>query len=304
MTDFDSAEDLLASLMEDSGLTESIGELEALLDELTALEEALTDAITNAADEFADGLATELDELNTDVTTADGNTVITTVVTSDDMADIALLALDFVDNLYTETLSSMIPEDLGLDEARDDIDAWRGEPGELQVIHTLAESGELKAFEIRFEAEDGTQDDPILIEFADGDGFGCEMFVEGVSLFSFKALTGNVEGFEVVIPDEDATLRFERNTGSGDFALIGKTGSETMMELKGNLQYGSNKFALELDSMMMNSETTELGYKISMKAGGSVKSLPNYQNVLKMSQNQIQSLLTDIQNSDLVQDLM
>ena len=304
MTGYDSAEDLLASLLEDNGLTESLGELEALLDQLTELEDALTASFTEAAEDFAENLAKELDKLDTKVTTANGNTVITTTVTADDAANVVLVALDFAEALYSDTLASLIPEDLGLDEARDDIDAWRDEPGELQVIHTLAASGKLKAFEIIFVDEDGEQEETINITFAEGDGFACEMFMEGESLFSFKALTGNVEGFEVVIPAEDATLRFERNTSSGDFALTGKTGGETMMELKGNLQYGSNKFALELDSMTMDGETTEFGYKISMKAGGSVKALPNYQNILKMSQNQIQSLLMDIQNSDLAQSLM
>lgn len=302
LTGFSSAEDLLTSLLEDSGLSESMTELEAILDELTALEDALTESITKASEEFAEGLEKELGELNTEVTTENGSTVLTTVVTANDAADIALLALDFVDALYADALAAFIPAG-SLDEAREEMDEMRDEEGELLIIHTLAADGSLQKFEIGFVSPDGTQDEPIVIVFDEGDGFGFEVFVEGTSVATFEALSGDLEGFEISISGE-GTIRFERNVKSGDFALSVKEGSEVITEIKGNLQYGNDKFAIQLTSVTADGETQEFGIKLSMKAGGNVKALPNYQNVLDMSESQMQELLTDIQNAPLLQDIL
>ncbi len=303
LTGFSSAEDMLASLLEESGLSESMAELEAILDELTALEDALTDSITKASEAFAEGLEKELGELNTEVTTANGSTVLTTVVTSNDAADIALLALDFVDALYADALSAFIPNGLGLDEAREDLNDMRGEEGEMLIIHTLAADGSLQKFVFGFRNPDGEQAELVTIVFNEGDGFGFEVLVEETSIATFEALSGDLEGFELTIADE-GTIRFERNVKSGDFTLAVKEGGTVITEIKGNLQYGSDKFAFELDSVTADGQTQEVGMKIAMKAGGKVKALPNYQNVLDMSESQMQALLTDIQNSSLLQDIL
>lgn len=302
LTGFSSAEDMLSSLLEDSGLSESMTELEAILDELTALEDALTESITKASEEFAEGLEKELGELNTEVTTENGSTVLTTAVTANDVADLALLALDFAEALTVDALAAFIPTG-SLDQARDQMDEMRDEEGELLIIHTLAADGSLQKFEIGFVNPDGEQDEPISIVFDEGDDFGFEVFVEGTSVAAFKALSGDLEGFELTANGE-GTIRFERNVKNGDFALSVKEGGEVITEIKGNLQYGNDKFAIQLTSVTADGETQEFGIKLSMKAGGKVKALPNYQNVLDMSESQMQELLTDMQNAPLLQDIL
>ncbi len=314
MLNVDSADALLDTLLSQSGISMGdLEELETALDDLGKLESAITDTLTETVEDLSGELATYIDGLDTEVTANGDVTVITTTVTSDDFADLMVILADTLETTMDSLMNGMMGDMLGdmtgaelnMDELRDNANNMRGEPGELLIVHTLAKSGKLQKFEIGFVDENGEQqDENVAIVFANGDAFGFEVFVEGISLISFKSLGGDKEGFELTISEEDATILFERNKSNGDFTVEGKSHGETAMMIKGNLQYGSDKFAIELDSVTMDGETMELGFKISMKAGGKVKALPNYQNVLTMSESQLQSLMTSVQNSPLIQDMM
>ncbi len=310
----DSADALLNMLLNESGLSaDDLEKLKSAFDDLGKMESALTDTLNETVEDVTDKLTTYFDGLDTEAAASGDATVITTTVTSDDAADLMVILADtlestmdsLLDGMPSDMLGNMTGDELNVDVMREKANSMRGEPGELRIVHTLTKSGNLQKFEVLFVDEAGEpQDENVTIVFANGDTFGFDVLVEDVSLLSFKSLSGNKEGFELVVPEENATIRFERNKESGDFTVEGKSHGETAMLVKGNLQYGSDKFAVELDSVTMNGETMELGFKLSMKAGGKVKELPNYQNVLTMSESQLQSLLTSVQNSPLIQDMM
>lgn len=309
MLDVDSADALLEMLLSESGIAMSdLNDLEAALGELEDLGAALGDTVTDTVETLADELTDYLKDLKTDVTANGDSAVITTTVTADDVADLMVILADtlepVLDDLMGSLPSGMIDEELNLDELRNDAEGMRGEAGELRIIHTLSKDGKLQKFEFCFVVDGEVQDENAAVVFADGDAFGFEVFVEDISMLSFKSLSGDKEGFELTIPEEEAVLLFERNKSNGDFTVEGKSYGETAMMVKGNLQYGKDKFAIALDSITMDGETMELDVTVSIKEGGKVKALPNYQNVLTMSQSQLQSLLSEVQNSSLLEGLM
>ncbi len=299
MLDVSSADQLLDMILSESGISaDDLSQLESVFDELSKIEKELTDAVKDFADELADYVK----DLDTEVTEDGDSTVIATAVTSDDVADLVVILADVLDSMMDGFLGDLIGSELNTDDLRDSADSFRGEPGELVIIHTLTEEGKLQQFDLGF-VEDDSQQEMAQVVFNNGDAFGFDVFVEGTSVLRFKSLDGKAEGFEITVTEEDASILFERNKSNGDFTLDMQSHGETVAAAKGNLQYGKGTFAIELDSITADGETMEIGVKLSMKAGGKVKALPNYKNVLTMSQNELQALLTDVQDSPLM-DLM
>ena len=296
-TGADSVDELLEMLMDEAGVDMSM--IEETLGLFSSLEDSVdTDALEDSVEELLDYLG----ELDTE-TEKDGSSYdITTTVTGEDVAEMMVIYVDIIEAIYGGML-----EQMGMDfddlygDLEDSMDEIRDSEGKLVLNHRIAKNGKLEGMNFTIIEEDG--DESVLeISFTDDDGIGFEIVVDGDTVAELVPATGTSEGFTFTAMDGEGVLVFERSK-SGELVISAEADGDVVFELNGKLDYSDDKFELTVDTVEADGDEMEIGVTVSAEAGGKVKAVPDYVNLVSMSMAKLEALILHVQDSDFVKML-
>lgn len=69
------------------------------------------------------------------------------------------------------------------------------------------------------------------------------------------------------------------------------------VEIKGDLEYTEDSFAMTVDSIEVDGEKTEIGLKITAKAEADVPEMPEFENIFKLDSGKLEDLMLEIEEN-------
>jgi len=272
----------------------SIENLKNSFDKLTKDTEAVIKGITP---EIAEGKFDEIDVVSVKYT-----------LTKDDIKKLA----DIERNIYKELFEKFIS--LGVISA-EDITGFVDEIDDEKIVftyHLNKSSGIVAGMELA--ADDGTMKVNYGADVAkkfemsadisatiDDEKTNFKMSIaevtdEGKGGF---IMTVNVDGKAPTAEDSDdaeelkssATVSVIRNDADGKYEAKVVGDGEELAKITGKLTYSADEFVLEVDPVTSEDEDSDLGFTLSVKAGGKVEAIPEYKNILDITIDDLSNIM-------------